>query len=822
MRKYEYRGVSVMFLKMLKSELKHNKGLNAILIVFMTIASVLIFAGSVQVYSYLTCEARTAEKCNSYADFFIIGSRRSRIEERRRVTERVINECECADDFQRLEMVEIASGQIDFAGFEEKDSDSFLNKGYYITTMPEKYDLVFGLNDKPFTVPNGCIAVPVSVKNITGSKIGDRIRITTDTGYIYELVICGFFKDQFDYKMRCILSEDDYKVISSGFNVVHDMYDVGIKHLPDEPNPQAAVYNSIHEGLEQNYIGITYSGIGDLTNEKIMMMIVSVFVLIISIFMILIILMTIRFTIIAALKEEEKEIGVMRAIGVESFAFRWLFSAKYIGFALAGGLAGLTGGFFASKYLIATFSPNMTAPPNSRVILIGTVSVAALSVMMILFTLGVMRRINRISVIDAIHGENRGERFGNSAVLYLFKRRKMPVPFYLAFSDILKRFKRYIFLLVSYVLGISVILITVNLRNTVISEKFMCYSDCYALDFDIRFDDSDELARIRNRGAASGRSLWEQINEDLKKAGIPAEIDIVKRCTGYLTLGEGSISYPVYVDGYHPERYTYRKGGCAPELENEIAMSYFTAKKKGLKVGDTVELSMPVLSDDKMSEEYVSKQFIITGFIDAIEANGGCQFIFAGGNNASLYKTRNTTLSRKIFAPDHEKKNVLRQIEGLYNSVTVFDGEEYARRYLSEYDRIFALLEYVMSGTVVFITLLMTYLYMNIFIAEETREMALLKSMGFTDADLWAWQLVRILSLTAAAAVIAVIFVKTAGTLVIRRLFEMLELTGFSFLPEYLFSFVLIPLGCMITVCIASVIKLRETGSINISRINEE
>lgn len=811
-----------MFLKMLKSELKQNKGLNTVLMVFMAIASVLVFAGAVQIYSYLTAEEQTAEHCNMCDVMLLIGSRQSKIEERRETTEKVFGECEYVQDFQRLEMTEQEYNLIDFDGFDEENEMAFKYKGHYITTVPENYDLVFDLNDEPFTVPNGCIAVPVSVKNMTGAKIGDKVRITTEMGNIFELTVCGFFKDQLDTHVRYMLSEEDYKVISADSHYITDMYSIAANWDNPEVYAPLEAYNYLCSNLEANNIGVMYSGIGNMTNEAVMMMIVSVFVLIISVFMILIILMTIRFTIIAALKEEEKEIGMMRAMGVESFAFRWLFSAKYIGFALLGGVVGVVGGLPVSKLLLDTFSPNMTAPPINTKLLLGTLAVLAISVVMVLFSVSVMRRINKISVIDAIHGENRGERFGNSTALFLYKRNKMPVPLYLAVSDILKRFKRYLFLLISYVLGISVLLITFNLRNTVISEKFMCYSSCYALDFDIKFNDGDVLLKLAKKARAAGVPLMSLVNEDMKNAGIPAEIDIVKYCLGDLIMGDSSVTEFVYFEGYHPERYTYRKGGTAPKLENEIAMSYFTAKRKGLQVGDTVTLSLPLLTDDGMSREEVEKQFVITGFIDAIEDNGGSSFIFVGGENSEGYDVSTSTMSQTIFAEGREKKEVIKQIEGLYKDVTVYDGDEYAKNYLSEYDRIFALLEYIMGGIVIFVTILMTYLYMNIFIAEETREIALMKSMGFTDGGLRAWQLSRLMILTASAAVLAIIFVKTAGTLFIRKLFEMLELTGFSFAPEYLFSFCIIPVCALLTVCAAAMIKLSGLNRISINRINEE
>ena len=565
-----------------------------------------------------------------------------------------------------------------------------------------------------------------------------------------------------------------------------------------------------------------YSYLRNLSDESVMTMIISVFVFLISVFMILIILMTIRFTMIAALKEEEKEIGMMRAMGVDSLAFRWLFAAKYIGFALIGGAVGILLGVPVSHILFRLFSPNTVTPGFGTMMLWGSASVLAISVVMVFFSLGVMRRINKISVIDAIHGENRGERFGNSAVLFLFKRKRMPVPLYLAVSDILKRFKRYLFLLISYTLAISIMLIIVNLRNSVVSEEFMCYSSCYAQDFRIDFDDETLRETMIKRARSSGKSIFDLMNEDFAAAGIPAEVDVARYSRAYLLIEDYDIPYSVYFDGTHPERYTYRKGGRAPELENEVALSYYTASQYGLQVGDTITMQMLEKTDDNMTGTEREKQLVITGFIDAIENYGGESFAIMGEGYKDGYPSGRMALSMSIFTAEKDKPAVIERMKELYPGAVVLNGRENAKKYLAEYDRIFALLEYIMGGAGIFILLLMTYLYLNIFITEETREIALMKSMGFTDGSIRAWQMIRILILAAAAAVIAVIFVRTAGSLFIAKLFEHLELTGFRFLPEYLFSFGIIPAVALVSVSTTALLKLSGIGSINVSSINEE
>lgn len=152
------------------------------------------------------------------------------------------------------------------------------------------------------------------------------------------------------------------------------------------------------------------------------------FIILISVFLIAIIFMTIRFTMIADLKSEEKEIGMMKAIGVDSLRFRWLFAAKYIAFAIVGGMIGIAAGLPVAGMLINMFGPDCILPERYEMITIGVLAVAAIITMMIVFSLLVMRHINRLSVIDAIHGENRGERFGKGFPIFLHRRKKMPIP----------------------------------------------------------------------------------------------------------------------------------------------------------------------------------------------------------------------------------------------------------------------------------------------------------------------------------------------------------------------------------------------------------
>ena len=57
---------------------------------------------------------------------------------------------------------------------------------------------------------------------------------------------------------------------------------------------------------------------------------------------------------------------------------------------------------------------------------------------MIAFSLISLRRMKKISVMDAIHGENRGERFSRIPGVSLNSTKKISVPTFLAVQDIVR------------------------------------------------------------------------------------------------------------------------------------------------------------------------------------------------------------------------------------------------------------------------------------------------------------------------------------------------------------------------------------------------
>ncbi len=801
-----------MFFTMLKNDLKIKKGLNIILFLFIAAASVLMFVSTSQLYMQITGSKRTSERCQT-SDFIILMTQNA---ERREINAQnltnLIQENAGIQSFHRSEALKNEAVQIDFENVDENDQESFFENEQLLARQPRICDLTYDLNDQPFYVQNGTVRISNRMRDVTGAKTGDTVRIITPMGRVYEFEIAGFYKDPYaDYIFRYLLSDDDYAVLAEDYPLKTDVFSLKRSEQNSERfSSFVAGFYTLLEGTQLTTADFT----GYMSDDSVVSYLVACAIILISLFMLAIILMTIRFTMASALRDEEKEIGMMRAMGIDSLKFRWLFAAKYIAFAIAGGIIGIAAGLPLSRKVMQMFSGSIILPQTYELILVGTGSALLMTAAIILFCMAVMRRINRISVIDAIHGENRGERFSKIPALFLHRRSKMPVACFLGISDILTHAKRYIFLVIAYTLGGALILQTSFLYHSVMNEDFMKYAMVYTMDFFPDF--SDEMMKdYENKSLAQNTSFWGVFNHELEENGIAAHVDTFLENHGYLLTGGRTEAY-VRFRFEAPEQIVYCEGK-APLLENEAALSSYTARRRGIQVGDEIALELDEYTEDKLGTQHNEKKVIVTGLFDFVEGNLPTvvmgQAYDAGANSFTGYTAVRITGA--------DKQAELDKLNALFAG-HLLTGKEELQRLLSAYDLPLRLLRDVVTGTVILINILLTMLYMSIFLSEDKAEIALQRCIGFGDSKIKTAQLIRMLLLTAFAVLTAIALTYLAGSSVFSVLFSFIGLSGFRFLPMPLLTWVGMPLITLLTVMIPTLIRLKNIDRIDIGSIAEE
>ena len=801
-----------MFFKMLKNDLKMKKGLNLILFIFIVIASILMYVSASQLYIQITGEERTVKSCNSSDLLLLFENTAERHEEKLQIISQSLTENEFFGDFSHSEGVMGEPMQFDFEKIDEDDKESFFEKMQLITTLPREYNLVYDTDDNPICVKNGTVWISHKMRDVTGSKTGDHMKIITPMGRVYEFEIAGFYKEPTAiYLYKYFISDDDYKVISADFPVKTDIFSV----LTPEVNSDIVdIFRSELRNKHDIRLIEGWWSRHTMSDDFVVIFIITFSMILMSIFMVIIILMTIRFTMISALRDEEKEIGMMRAMGIDSLRFRWLFVANYISFAVTGGIIGIIAGIPLSYKLMHLFAGGVVYPPVHELVLIGTASALLMASSIILFCLLVMRRINKISVIDAIHGENRGERFGKASALLLHKRTKMPVPVYLGLSDILTRIKRYIFLIIAYTLGGMMILLPGYLYHSVVNPDFMKYTLIY--DYDFFPDFSDEMMKeYERREIAESKDFWDIFNDDLANNDINAHVDTCCYCGGELyTEGRRDCEVFFNFDDMSPIEYSE---GTAPVLENEIAMSSYSARNYGIKPGDEIEVGLNEYSEDKLHITLTKKKVIVTGLIDMME--WGSPYIIMGKEYDKGCINGKRFFSLNIYSDN--KQAEWDKMNELFNG-HMMTAEEALMRELEDYELPLRLFRNVVFAAVVFVNILLTALYMNIFISEDKSEIALQRCLGTGDGKIRAAELFRMMTLTIASVIAAILISNTVGARLFDVLFGTINLSGFKFMPMPVLTWVIMPLVSLLTVLIPSVIRLSSIDKIDIRSIAEE
>ena len=148
-----------MFFRMLRNDLRENRGMNVILFLFITVASALVFVSAAQIFSSLTGEQRTKEICGQADGALLLMNAPSGSEEQTEKVLNVLKDDEAVISYVAQEQRTLEIKGVDFENFDESESDTFLSKTLSITKQYTDAHRIFSVDDEPFYLKNGQIAV---------------------------------------------------------------------------------------------------------------------------------------------------------------------------------------------------------------------------------------------------------------------------------------------------------------------------------------------------------------------------------------------------------------------------------------------------------------------------------------------------------------------------------------------------------------------------------------------------------------------------------------------------------------------------------------
>ena len=590
-------------------------------------------------------------------------------------------------------------------------------------TSPKRLDLLLDDQGNPVDPRPGEVVLPIHYRAIEAADVGDTVTVTAG-GRTTTLKVVGFARDaQMNAAMipskRLVISSEDFSTLEQ--QIAEPEYLIEFI-LADGARP-GSVINSYKEeaGLPSNGQDLSASMI-ELANSLNTMLIVAV-ALVVAIVLAVVAMLALRYTVLAAIESDLAQIAVLKAIGAPHSRIRSLYVIKYLALSAVGATVGYAAGQPLATKLEAPTTLYLGTPPRTVwSVGIPILAVLVLAAVIVGFTWLSLRRIGRISAIEAL-------RNGTSASLRPRRQRwrlsgvrRLPVQVWLGAREALRPSNAL--LLGVLALCTFTMVLPTNVSTTLSNPQVATYLGVGQADL-----------RIDVRTGV----------QDL--ATVEKEIDSDPRVTRHTTVLRRSYKMstsrggwePVIIDignhGAFPMKYI---SGHRPTTDDEVSLSYSQAKATGAKEGSTV--TVQTADGDK--------DLTVTGVYQDITNNGKtAKATFDDGAPALwqvIYADAHSPDQASAFARDLNEK---------YPGVQAIGMNQYASQFFgatgSQVHRITMMACAIALG----LSFLITVLFTVLIVSRERPQLGVLLALGCTRGAIARQYLIRfgVLALTGIA-----------------------------------------------------------------------
>lgn len=789
-----------MLFQILKKDLMKRKGVNMILFLFITLATVFLASSINNIINVSSGVDYYLEYAN-VPDINLISS-----------SKKEADQIEVWLKKEKEEGIITAYGSGDLLSFPEAafhirkhDDTSVLDangNGVYLGINDPTYCKVFDEQGKAFTLKKGEIALSKALMQLNDLSIGDTISLkqnninidfvvkeeSKDAAYGSEMV--GMF--------RLIISEEDYNVLKDSvdhmglYYVMTPDQNTFTKHLDEQG------FSTLMNTVTKSMYGLIYSF--DL--------IMAALLILIGVCLILIALLVLRFTLVFTMEEQYKEIGILKAIGLRDFAIKRLYLVKYLVIVSSGALLGFFISIPISTLMVESISSNMIMESSDANIWCNVFSAFFIIVLVLAFCYFCTRKLNHVSAITSIRGGEDGERYHKRTGIPLYKRFWMPISIYLGLNDIVSHVKRYIVLIITFCISFILITIPLNTLNTMRSDemarKFMIDPDSAIY---VRGIEKEENRNYKT--TADLKKGMKKLETDLKDHGYDA-----KAVTSVIFFLNYELANDVHktimsmqVIGEKNDFLQYLEGE-APRLENEIAISKDQMKECGWKIGDYVNVTI----------QGKQRNMLITGtYSDYMQL----------GKSARLNPIINTD-EQPLFDYACAMVNMdsdMSQIELMNKLNKELPQYEWvsAQMLVDQYvGGIQGLLDQMLIPMTVMLSLvimLITWLMEKLFITREKGEIAMMKSTGFTNMNLRNWQLSRMIWVVLSAMLFSIPLSLLSNAFILKPIFKLMG-ADVVIQVNALQVYLIYPGILLAGILLATFFATRSIKNINIREIN--
>ncbi len=787
-----------MYLNILKRDLKRKKTMNIILLLFVILATTFVSSSINNMVSISSALDNYFEVSNApdYAIFSLQKGTTENIED-------VLDSIEEVESYELEEFLTIAVNDFEF-----HTSDVEKGGSYFLQSFDELQLNIFDKNNDKITELNeGEIILPKKLMNALEVEIGDKVTIdfagVKETFTIADGNKDALFGGTGISLNRMLVRQSDYDKFALN-NEQADLFKGNIAYVETDDA------KAVEQEINNHNCGVNLSGDMELFKTAYTMdMIFSAVLLVVSVCLILISFVVLRFTIGFTLSEEYREIGVMKAIGIKNVKIRGLYMVKYLALSLIGALIGLFISFPFGKMLLSSASEYMIIE-NSNALALNIVCALFIVVLTLLFCFKCTGRAKKFTPVDAIRNGETGKRYKKKGLLKLSNSPLRPSGF-LSVNDVISNIKRFVIIILTFTVCLSLVLIMVNTSNTLKGEGIIDLFGMIECDL-LYSDDERQMEYMIEDGRKELENDLEKIEKILAENDMPANCYYEVMFKFTVTHNDTNIkSYAYQGVNTTTDKYNYFEG-TAPQNTNEIAMTKVIADKLGVEIGDTVTIAQ--MEGDK--------EYIITAYFQTM-MNMGEGIRFHQDVELNYLQSQGCLAYQIDFTDEPSKAEVekrLEEVKDLLELEDVYTSGGFANNMIGVVDMVDGM-TYMILGVALIIVILITVLMERSFIAKERGEIALLKAIGVKDKSIIMWHSLRFVIVSVIATAISLATLIPLTNVAVGPVFTMMGASyGMEYAIEPIQVFVIYPLIVMVTTLVSAILTALHTRTIKSSEVS--
>lgn len=667
-----------------------------------------------------------------------------------------------------------------------------------LTVQNPEFDHLLGLDGRVLTVQPGQIALPVYYALQRDLEVGDPVTVRLD-GATYEFEVGAFLRDStmnptFVTSKRLLVAPEDLAAVLPHAGEPEYLVEF---LLTDTARTREVAEAYADSGLPQNGMLIERSAFY-LFNAISHGIVIAVLALLAAL-LVAVAVIALRFSFLTSVERDMRELGVMKAIGLPRRRIRGLYLAKYATLVVVGGLVGLLASVPAARALTAGLRQQLGAADRSVLqVLVPVLAAAAVVLLVIGMVALVLRRLDRITAMDALRagttgaaGRRRGPR------LRLWRSTRLPPAVWMGLNAITRNPGAHGMLLTVLTLCTFIMVVPLNLHTTVTSPAFVTYMGAGRSDLRLELRDEQSVAQAP--------ALLRELEQDPQVTRftelVTVRLEVRNPAGEWESLNVENGDHTVFPVSYLE--------GDAPTAPGQVALSSLAASELGAGIGDPIPLQGATGTHEPT----------VSGIYQDV-TNGGrtAKALLPTAGEPVLWDTIVLDL-----ADGAEPAAVGQRLAAQWPGVQAVDVQEFTRQSLGELVDQTRTLTGMAAAVALVLAFLITAMFATMVIARDTSQIAVQRALGTPDAALRTQYLTRFVVVLLAGVVLGTVLTATVGQYgVSAALGASLGAPAIRFDVAPLLAYGVFPLALALTVAAATVLATRTFRHTTVTQLSEE